>query len=425
MEELDPKNNEIKEENAPTEIKETDSQDKEESQSGVYNKDKQDVEKNAVYVTPQGKVDGVNVKLYDAIEESRVKFLRGYKKGRLPGAIALGAFVVFIIPTIIVFLLMNTMEDKTLFTALLWTFVSLAAVSLVIYTVFSFFSKKKLSVSINDYLSTWTDSFVSDIYVGQKDVENVSYSVEGKVDDWSVIKTHYFATINDIASRSHIVMDFLGKALCDTEVSISVPPYSDFAKQIALEKVVNDSSKPVEEVPEVKEEPENDNKKKRDNKTLNERMPNVGGYGKFISYAVKADDPNSYLIVVRKVKDTYLPTNVHGLTRFDNLASELLDDNFIIWASDEAFTRKVLSSEIVDELKALEPNSVLLDYFFAFNKNEAAFMLNYSSAIMELPMYKGTDASSLEQYPNDVHHVMNIFRSLADTFNSKENQKEE
>lgn len=394
---------------------------------GTYTKHKDTGEK-AVYVTPSGKVDGVNVTLFNSIEEARVKCLKTYKKNKLPSSIALGVFAVFLIVTIIIFLLFNTQPNNAVFTALLWTFVALAIVSLVVYTVFNHFSKKKAALLISDYLNSWTDSFVSYTYVGQRDIENISYAIDGKVDDWSIIKTHYFATIDDILSRSHVVMEFMGKALCDSEVSISVPPYSEFVEKIAQEKVVENQTNVSEVVfadliPETTDESaEKQGKKKRAEKNINERMPTVGGYGKFLSYDVKASDPSSYLIVVRKVKDSYLPTNVHGFTRFDNLASELLTADFVIWASDEEFVRSVLTEIVRDELKRLTPNNILLDYFFAFNKDEAAFLLNYSSAIMELPFYRGTPAASLEEYPEDVRHVLNVFRNLRESFPDKDEE---
>lgn len=207
-------------------------------------------------------------------------------------------------------------------------------------------------------------------------------------------------------------MDYYGKALCDTEVSISVPVYNEFVNRIALEKVIEDPNK-VEEVNEEQPVAEEDKKDKK-KKANNGRSPYVGGYGKFLSYEVNAKNPNDYLIVVRKVKDTYLPTNVHGLTRFDNLAGELLNDDYVIWASDEKFVRETLKPAIIEAMQKMTPNSVLQDWFFTFNKSEAAFMLNYSSAIMELPMYDKVQENNVEQYPHDVELALTVFKNLAD-----------
>lgn len=54
-------------------------------------------------------------------------------------------------------------------------------------------------------------------------------------------------------------MDYYGKALCDTEVSISVPVYNEFVNRIALEKVIEDPNK-VEEVNEEQPVAEKDKK---------------------------------------------------------------------------------------------------------------------------------------------------------------------
>ena len=381
-----------------------------ETEEGVYTKKEADVQKNFVYKNASGKVDGVNLKLADAIENARKNFVKNYRSNRLGANISVGIFAFFIVATAVVYFTLSQTENKTLYNCLMWPFFGLAIVALVCFLILSNVGKKKSYKEIGNYLDIWTDSFISDAYVGKPGVDNVTYSIDGKVDDWSIINTHYFATIDSIESRSHVVMDYYGKALCDTEVSISVPLYNEFVNRIALEKVIEDPNK-VEEVNEEQPVAEKDKKKKANNG----RSPYVGGYGKFLSYEVNAKNPNDYLIVVRKVKDTYLPTNVHGLTRFDNLAGELLSNDYVIWASDEKFVREILKPAIIEAMQKMTPNSVLQDWFFTFNKSEAAFMLNYGSAIMELPMYDKVQENNVEQYPHDVELALTVFKTANDT----------
>lgn len=383
-----------------------------ETEEGVYTKKEADVQKNFVYKNASGKVDGVNLKLADAIENARKNFVKNYRSNRLGANISVGIFAFFIVATAVVYFTLSQTENKTLYNCLMWPFFGLAIVALVCFLILSNVGKKKSYKEIGNYLDIWTDSFISDAYVGKPGVDNVTYSIDGKVDDWSIINTHYFATIDSIESRSHVVMDYYGKALCDTEVSISVPVYNEFVNRIALEKVIEDPNK-AEEVNEEQPVAEEDKKDKK-KKANNGRSPYVGGYGKFLSYEVNAKNPNDYLIVVRKVKDTYLPTNVHGLTRFDNLAGELLNNDYVIWASDEKFVRETLKPAIIEAMQKMTPNSVLQDWFFTFNKSEAAFMLNYSSAIMELPMYDKVQENNVEQYPHDVELALTVFKNLAD-----------
>lgn len=390
-----------------------------EEPEGIYTKKESDIEKNFVYKNPTGTVDNVNVKLADTIDGARVKFVKSYKSNRLGSSISLGVFSAFLVATAIVYITLSQSENKALYNGLIWPFLSLAIVALICFLFFSNMSKKKSTQEIQQYLDTWTDSFVSAAYCNKEGIENISYSVEGKVDDWSVINTHYFSTIDSIDSRNHIVLEFLGKAYCDTEVSITVPLYSDFAKRIASEKIVEDPNKKADDEPaivDVNEESKEDSKKDKKPVEKRERSPYVGGYGKFISYSLYAKGDNDYLIITRETKETYLPTNVHGLTRFDNLAAKYFGQGFVIWASDSKFVESVLSEEVVAELKAMEPNSTLEDWFFTFNKNGAAFMLNYGKTIMELPMYEKVHADEVDQYPNDVAHVLATFKSLSKKF---------
>lgn len=386
-----------------------------EEPEGVYTKKESDIEKNFVYKNPTGTVDNVNVLLSDAIDGARVKFVKSYKSNRLGSSISLGIFSAFLIATAIVYITLSKSENKALYNGLIWPFLSLAIVALICFLFFSNMSKKKSTQEIQQYLDTWTDSFVSAAYCNKEGIENISYSVEGKVDDWSVINTHYFSTIDSIDSRNHIVLEYLGKTYCDTEVSITVPLYSDFVNRIASEKVIEDSNKKAADEPaiiDVKEEP------KKGNKTVEKRQrsPYVGGYGKFISYSLCAKGDNDYLIITRETKETYLPTNVHGLTRYDNLAAKHFGEGYVIWASDSDFVESVLSKDVVTELLGLEPNAALEDWFFTFNKKGASFMLNYGKPIMELPMYEKVHADEVNQYPNDVSHILTIFKILSNKF---------
>lgn len=384
-----------------------------EEPEGVYTKKESDIQKNFVYKTPTGKVDNRNVFLADTIEGARTKFLKSYKSNKLGGTISVALFATFLVATAIIYLLLSQSENKALYNGLIWPFLSLSIVSLICFIFLSSRGTKKSREEIQNYLDTWSDSFVSAAYCGREGVENISYSVEGKVDDWSVINTHYFATIDSIDSRCHVVMDYLGKAYCDTEVSITVPLYSDFAKRIASEKVISSSSKNEEETTDA----DVDDQPKKDKKVeTRQRSPYVGGYGKFISYSLKAKGDNDHLLITRETKESYLPTNVHGLTRFDNLAEKYFGEGYVIWANDAKFVEEVLSDDVIAQLEALEINNVLEDWFFTFNKKGAAFMLNYGKAIMELPMYEKVHADEVEKYPNDISHVLSTFKILSKKF---------
>lgn len=379
-------------------------------QQGVYNGKEDEKPKNFHFQPPSGKVDGIHRKLADQIDEDRKNFVKNYRSAKFGSTVSISVFMVLAIASFIIYFLLANSENQALFNGLLWPFVALSAIAFGVYLFFSFAGKKKTTADIMEYLTSWTDSFVSDIYLGKPGVENVSFAVDGKVDDWAVIRSHYFATINSIDSRSRVVMDFLGKAYSDTEVSIAVPPYSEFVQRIASEKVVADPDAepaPQEALTDDEEEP-----KKKKKVVSDTRMPYVGGYGKFLTFDAKLPSPSDVLIVVRKAEDTYLPTNVHGLVRRDDLAHSLLGEDFLVYANRPAVATAVLTPEVVQNLLSLSLGKILLDWFFSITKDGACFMLNYSPVVMEIPMYDKRTEDELEKYPSDVSHAMKVFALL-------------
>lgn len=114
-----------------------------ETEEGVYTKKEADVQKNFIYKNASGKVDGVNLKLADAIENARKNFVKNYRSNRLGANISVGIFAFFIVATAVVYFTLSQTENKTLYNCLMWPFFGLAIVALVCFLILSNVGKKK------------------------------------------------------------------------------------------------------------------------------------------------------------------------------------------------------------------------------------------------------------------------------------------
>lgn len=350
---------------------------------------------------------------HDYVDAIRLDFKKDYGKTKIVNWSVLAIVLLLSVGTVVAAFLSSSDSGNTWGNYVIWPLFALAIVGFVVYLIISSSLKKKNYKSIAVYLDRWAESQAAVAYLDEDGITSAQYSCDGKVRDIDVINTHYWARINAIDSRNRVVAKFLGRELTDTEISVSVPPYSEFVKDLADVKVVEEPQEKAEPAALEAAEPVKEETKKAKAKPKAIRAQDVGAFGKILTYDLKASEGN-VLIVVRKVSDSYLPTHVKALVSLPALARELGPD-FVVYASSLEFAEAVLSAKgVKEELQGLVDNTVLFDWFFAFNSHGSYFVFNYSDDIMVLPVYVTPASDKLMEYATDVKHALAVFKSLAD-----------
>lgn len=381
---------------------------------GTYNP-KQSIDPNqAVFYPLKDVLEGKTLNGY--VDEIRKTFLKSFQKGRVVNYVLIGSVVFFAVVTMVFSFVSNSNASiQSWSNYVIWPLFGITVAMLIVSLVVSSSVKKKTNRLIVPYLSAWANATFEAAYGKNPNVTEASYSVDGKVSDIDVIDSHYWATIVSLDSRNKFVCKYKGKVLSDSELVVQVPPYSEFASGIA-EQIQAQQPKPDETAPEEKAKEEEADQKAEAEAKANEskkgptKNPNVGAFGKYMAYDLKAKD-NAAIIVVRRTEETYLPTNVKAYRFFEAKAKELGDD-FVIWADSEATVDKVLTPEVKKTFQSMATNSVLLDWFFAFNPKGAFFCFGYSDDIMELPLKVTPSEAKLMEYPLNAQKALSVFDSL-------------
>ena len=280
----------------------------------------------------------------------------------------------------------------------------ITAVLLVAAFVFSrIFSKKKTTLT-TDYLKKY-ENIVNGETLSRLNVKEAKLSVAGKIDDQDVIRTHYFATINDIHSRGITEGKRNNKGIRCGELAILVPPVSFQDANKLPTNYIDLEGKPVEVTnPEIilpTASPSSVLFKKQ--RETNETY--FGIYGKLFSYDLIVDSNESIIIAFRgDVKSTFLP---NYLTGFEAIKVKGLNDNIVVYAIDIQKSKKFFDKQGVDLLNKISPNDDFLSGFITANSYGVRVGLNLSERLMQLPL----DEKSLNQNGFD-----NFFQTTKDMF---------
>lgn len=406
---------------------------------GNYNpKASNESEASAKFVPVRPLPEGVPA--LNDIAEARKKAFSLYRKTKIINYVLIGVTIVLVILCLVFALMGSSSEENNWTQYVIWPLFAVVVVLFIVDIVISRVGRKRANATFGDFLEVWENDLFAMSYLQDENVADAKLGLDAKAKDVDVINTHYWAVINRLDSRARFVASYLGQALTDTELVVDCPSYSGFLDSIQYEKdqavdevkTVSESASDIEpstwysraekalnpysheEAPGAEPAPlEGESKEADGKKAKPRRSADCGAFGKFITwdYAAKTGDT---IIIVRKTYDTYLPTNVAGLI-YDVDAMKLLGEDFEVWSSSKEFSKKVLTPEMVTRLQDLTLDSVLLDWFFCFNKHETAFMLNLSDDVMELPFRYAPAPERLDSYAAAVRCTLRILQALKAT----------
>ena len=275
---------------------------------------------------------------------------------------------------------------------------SLTAVFLVAAFVFSRIFSKKKTLFTSEYLKKY-ETLVNGETLSNINVKDIQLSVAGKIDDQDVIRTHYFATINDIHSRGITEGKRNNKNIRCGELAVLIPPVTFTEANKLPTKYLNLEGKEVEVTnPEIEEVSQAASpllfKKQQE-----PRETYFGIYGKLFSYDLPLDSNESIIIAFRGgIKNTFLP---NYLTGFEAIKVPGLNDNIVVYALDISKSKKFFDKQGIDLLNNIKVNDDFLSGFISANSYGIRVGLNLSEKAMQLPLdEKGITQSIFDNFIN-------------------------
>lgn len=389
----------------------------EEEEQGEYNPTNNQ-NKTINFISATNVLNNVDFPTYT--EALRADFNKSIKKGKGVNIFLNIGLLCFAIATV-VFAFIGMNKTATWITALLWTCLAIALIFLIISLVFSSQYKKRNNGLGYKYEKDFTDAYIDYLYLNRSGISGMQFSIEANAKDADVINTHYWATINYISSRLRIVSLYNDIEFTDTEILMSCPRYSTFVRDIEeyfakfepqdMQNLQEETKEDLNSAPVSKENPNPTEKKETIATNSDARSPELGAYGHFFTYKIKAQHVTDGLIVVRTVSDTYLPTNVKGYKRF-NEYKDILGEDFLVLSTGKEFAEKILTPENIESLKNIQINNSTLDYFLSFNHHGCYVLMNSTEDLINVPTNWKADYSKYENFSNNITEMLKIFSAI-------------
>ncbi len=303
--------------------------------------------------------------IYKELSDRQTKFMSEYNKGRrIQVIMTIVVFAFFLACLIVMFI------GKKELNFLMYIFLGLAVVAFIASMVINSKFKKSSIDSIDSYVHSYF--FILDCFsYSENEASNVKCSPNAKVEDSEVIESHYFDTILSINSRNRVSGSFKGHLFATNDVAVRVPETS---AQVTA--------------------------KKKDK---------IGFYGKYYAFDVKSDNS---IIIIRKSNEgakTAEPTYLDG---YEEVTIEGLNENFEVYATDIEKAKELFTDTFKELLENLVIDKNLLDYFISLNPLGTKVALNYSDAMMSVPLQNKYQIEVVKKHLDDNKAVFAIVNSL-------------
>lgn len=303
--------------------------------------------------------------IYKELSDRQNKFMSEYNKGRrIQVIMTIIVFAFFLACLIVMFI------GKKELNFLMYIFLGLAVVAFIASMVINSKFKKTSIDSIDSYVHSYF--FILDCFTySQSKAENVKCSPNAKVEDSEVIESHYFDTILSINSRNRVSGSLKGHLFATNDVAVRVP---EAAAQVTA--------------------------KKKDK---------IGFYGKYYAFDVKSDNS---IIIIRKSNEGKITAEPTYLDGYESVTVEGLNENFEVYATDIEKAKELFTDSFKELLDKLVIDSNLLDYFISLNPLGTKVALNYSDAMMSVPLQNKYQIEVVKKHLDDNNAVFDIVNSL-------------
>jgi len=289
-------------------------------------------------------------------------------------------------------LILGFVLNTTLDSSLAWisyVIFGLALVVIIVSFVFSSRGRKKIYSSVDNYVKDvifGVDQYVFD----QTGLTQMKVSPKGKAKLEDIVDAHYFDTINNFNSRNIVKGLYKNKPIHVSELAVRIP------YQKPLDKLEDGSSNQAAPAA-----------KKKNIKTPSESF---GIFGKYFSLPVKADDEESFILLLRG-PNACLPTYLDG---YKEITISDLNAAYLCWGKNEERVQKLFDNEkLIEVLNGFSPNASLENVMISFNTKGLKVCLNYNESVMEIPMQKPVEGKPFETYKNDVRRVLDLVDCLS------------
>lgn len=298
------------------------------------------------------------------LEAKRVAFYSSFKKYRLISYILMGIGLALMV-VLFIFLFL----DSNKFQILIYVLLGVTIAALVSNLVFNRMTQKKQGAALQGYVNNIMIDIASASYydTGVTDVKIMPNSI---IKDSEVINAHLFTVINKIKSRCRVVSKLNNRTLVSADVSVVIP-----------KNITQGKEKPSEA---------------------------FGIYGKYFAYDLALANKEA-VIIMRTATNSIIPNHLIG---YHAVTVEELNSAFIVYGTSDEIVTKLLKPDMVALLNGFEPSNVMFDYVISVNDHGAFFGLNYSDAVMALPINKPVDKEAFEKLKSDTEKVCQFFSLL-------------
>ncbi len=310
----------------------------------------------------------------EEVEKLRSTFKKGMSKSRMFSTITMLILIAGIVGG---YLLYRFLPENLRWLA--WTVFGILGAGLVTSFIISARMNKKAYTNVDKYVREEIGLVNSYVFTDDN-FGDPQYSVKGHVDLEMIIEAHYFDTINAINSRNIVKVNYLNREMTVSEVAVRVP-YQNPADGKDYSQV--------------------------DKKKL--PAESYACFGKYITYPLALEGTGDIIVLLRG-KNAYLPTYLDGYleVKIDNLK-----DDYLVWSTQGDDARKAFTPEIVALLNDFNSDGILENTFFSINPKGLKWCLNYSEAIMEVPIDKPRTGEPFKHYRDDLVRVCAIISSLS------------
>lgn len=305
-----------------------------------------------------------NVNVTEALEKERKTFYPALRKNRMISYLLMGTGLVLMV-VLFIFLFMDSNKFKIAIYVLLGVTIAVLVGNLV----YNRLTQKKQGAAIQKYVADIMVDIASVCYADTA-VKNIQIIPNSVVKDSEVINAHLFTVINKIKSRCRVTGDLNGRKIVSADVSVVVPTPPNQAKG-------------------------------RNNEVF-------GIYGKYFAYDLALANKEA-VIIMRKSEKSVLPNHLIG---YHEVTIDNLNSAFVVYGTSDETVNKLVKQEMVDFLNSFELSTILFDYVISLNEHGSFMGLNYSDAVMALPINKPVEAGSFEKLKADTEKVCEFFSLL-------------
>lgn len=283
-----------------------------------------------------------------AIEKARGDFHKAYKKENIIKWIITGVSLALIV---VGYIIPNTIPALKGQQAGMYITLGVLAGAILILGGYSFFSKKKLDRSMNDYFAKFYD-YSNKYSFSNLGISNLSGGVSDKIQPEELSACNLYENVVKVGSRNLVSFDYH-----DNRIKVV-----DCAAQTKAEKSL---------------------------RTV------------FVGKMIVA--PNHYegddmVIYLKGNKRALPPTNLAGL--------DVLEDHTDYVVYGKKGSRKGFTKKSIEAIKELHTDKTLIDVAVALRAGNTYFLMGYEDTLMVLPLEKAFDPAPTEHYRDDLKKVL-------------------